>query len=658
MFNAPRPGQRYVATSTNGFGGSLVDENPLANSVYDDGLDPWSSAPSPVPTPAQNPPNTFSAVIADATVPAIYHRAFATVDTSGLGETSVNSLSRVLTTSGLPAGTIDRIVNLVSSRPRVSKLEFFVALALVALAQGGKDVSIEQVADLSSQNALPEPTLDLDRLQASNSTFTIPPPYRQNSVDPWGAAARFNPPQNPSSVLGSGAGGLPAINGAPSVLSGTGLPPEWWKRQESVRIIILGQQGFILNRYTVYEITTESGVTVTRRYSEFVYLWEALTRRYPFRLFPALPPKRIGADEHFLEQRRRGLQRALNFVLNHPVLKEDGVLGVFLTAPSFETWRKTTAVSLDEESLSKRVDRVEEMSIPSDFEEKLTVIRTRLNPLIEQWQRICILAERIMKRHEAAAVRSPPAFKRAYLPTHFALPNFSPISSTSSLPGSSSSTTSAPLSHSFLGLHFPIVEEQGDLSRLTNTLRAVIEVNEHCWRGDECDLSNGVRQGLDHFATHAQRHSDLAETRTRARLDVTLESLKAQRDLYIATRDLFIRHERLSVDQVERLKKRVETNSVKLDGVRAAAKDGWQEDADKLAAIIEKDQGTIVAQLSRRVFIRVCLWNELRIILHNRENTLLTQTVKSFAREEQAYAENVLTNWVSLEEAVENMPYE
>lgn len=33
---------------------------------------------------------------------------------------------------------------------------------------------------------------------------------------------------------------------------------------------------------------------VIRRYSEFVSLWDVLYRRYPFRLFPALPPKRIG----------------------------------------------------------------------------------------------------------------------------------------------------------------------------------------------------------------------------------------------------------------------------------------------------------------------------------------------------------------------------
>ena len=34
-----------------------------------------------------------------------------------------------------------KIVSLVSSRPRVSKLEFFVALALVALAQSGKGMT-------------------------------------------------------------------------------------------------------------------------------------------------------------------------------------------------------------------------------------------------------------------------------------------------------------------------------------------------------------------------------------------------------------------------------------------------------------------------------------------------------------------------------------
>ncbi|KAE9399516.1 hypothetical protein BT96DRAFT_1019417 [Gymnopus androsaceus JB14] len=531
MFNSPRPAQRYGGNTTTGFGGSFVDDNPLAGSAYD-GLDPWSAAPSPSQTPAPGSATSiFSSVIADATVPSVYNRAFAAVDPGNTGETSVNALSKVLATSSLPASTIDKIVNLVSSKPRVSKLEFFVALALVSLAQSGKDVSIEQVAALSSQNELPEPTLNLDSLQPTLSTFAAPiPNYRQDSTatirspapqyaadDPWDTSNRHvAAPPNMSGFDSSGS------RGVGTTLTGTGLPKDWWTKQRSVNVTIQGQQGFILNRYTVYQISTEGGPSVVRRYSEFVFLWDCLYRRYPFRLFPALPPKRIGPDEYFLEQRRRGLARSLNYVLNHPIIKDDGVLSVFLTEISFEEWRKHTSVSLDEESASKRIERAEEMGIPSDLEDKITIIRRRVNPLIEQWQRICILSEKIIKRREAAA---------------------------------------------------------GDLSRLTNTVRAVIEVNDPCWRGDECELSSGVRTGLEQIAIHCQRHSEISENRTRTLLDTTLEALKTQRDLYIAVRDLFIRHDRLSLDQVERLKKRVETNSLKLEGIKAAQKDGWQDEA-------------------------------------------------------------------------------
>ncbi|KAF9466069.1 hypothetical protein BDZ94DRAFT_1188039 [Collybia nuda] len=668
MFNAPRPAQRYAGTSsTVGLGGSFVDENPLASSVYDDGLDPWSAAPSPSVTPMPHGSSSvFSSVIADATVPTIYNTSFTAVDPSNTGETSVNSLSRVLATSALPAATVDKIVNLVSSRPRVSKLEFFVALALVALAQAGKDVSIEQVAALSSQNTLPEPSLDLSRLQFSGSTFAAPVNYRQNSSatvrapaptyssdDPWNTNPRFGVPPNNDSGF---------TNGAPSSLAGTGLPKDWWTKQEVVKVNILGPQGFILNRYMVYEIVTNRGAPVHRRYSEFAFLWDCLIRRYPFRLFPALPPKRLGSDEHFLEQRRKGLARSLNFVINHPIIKEDGLLAVFLSEPSFELWRKNSAISFDEESASKRIDRIEEMTIPSDLEDKLAMVRGKLNPLIEQWQRICILAERIIKRREAAAVRIPPAFRRTYFPTHFSV--FSSSSAVSVTPSSSSilsfgSNTLSPGSlivNSGSTLYHLIT--QGDLARLTNTLRAVIEVNEHCWRGDECELSNGVRTGLEHVAAHTQRHSELSELRTRTLLDSTLESIKSQRDLYIATRDLFIRHDRLSIDQVERLKRRVETNSVKLDGIRAAQKEGWEEEVERYTGLVEKDQASIATQLSRRVFIRASMWHELRVVLHNRENTLLTQTVQNFVREEQDFSENVANNWASLGEAVESMPFE
>ena len=79
---------------------------------------------------------------------------------------------------------------------------------------------------------------------------------------------------------------------------------------------------------------------------------------------------------------------------------------------------------------------------------------------------------------------------------------------------------------------------------------------------------------------------------------------QAQRDLCIAMRDLFFRQSRLSIDQVERLKKRVESTQVKLSSITDAQKDGWDNEAKKLVQTIETDQTTIVAQLNRRVYIR------------------------------------------------------
>ena len=52
------------------------------------------------------------------------------------------------------------------------------------------------------------------------------------------------------------------------------------------------------------------------------------------------------------------------------------------------------------------------------------------------------------------------------------------------------------------------------------------------------------------------------------------------------------------------------------------------------------------------------MWHELRVVLHNRENTLLAQAVKSFAREEHDFTEAAVTNWASLLDAVDSMPLE
>jgi sorting nexin-8 len=125
---------------------------------------------------------------------------------------------------------------------------------------------------LSSQNELPEPTLNLDSLQPSASAFaasipnfkpdsTIRSPAPQYSADdPWDASARHvSAPPNMSGFDSNAGRGFSTggFSSAPSTLTGTGLPKEWWKKQKGINVTIQGQQGFILNRYTVYQISTD-----------------------------------------------------------------------------------------------------------------------------------------------------------------------------------------------------------------------------------------------------------------------------------------------------------------------------------------------------------------------------------------------------------------
>ncbi len=91
-------------------------------------------------------------------------------------------------------------------------------------------------------------------------------------------------------------------------------------------------------------------------------------------------------------------------------------------------------------------------------------------------------------------------------------------------------------------------------------------------------------------------------SQTRQLSNVNIESLKTQRDLYLAFRDLLLRHEReswrsgiipslicnslatsgLSKDTVDSLRKRVESKQKKLETVRINHRAGWEVEDEKL----------------------------------------------------------------------------
>ena len=63
------------------------------------------------------------------------------------------------------------------------------------------------------------------------------------------------------------------------------------------------------------------------------------------------------------------------------------------------------------------------------------------------------------------------------------------------------------------GARHTSLDGQADLARLTNTMKSLVESNERCWRGEDCELCTGVRQGLVHVSSHTQRHADALEHR-------------------------------------------------------------------------------------------------------------------------------------------------
>jgi sorting nexin-8 len=91
-----------------------------------------------------------------------------------------------------------------------------------------------------------------------------------------------------------------------------------------------------------YEVSSQRrGSKVIRRYSDFVWLLDCLHKRYPFRVLPLLPPKRVAVngnhlsnDGAFIEKRRRGLARFLNALVRHPVLGQEQLVVMFLTVPT------------------------------------------------------------------------------------------------------------------------------------------------------------------------------------------------------------------------------------------------------------------------------------------------------------------------------------
>ncbi|KAF8918661.1 hypothetical protein CPB85DRAFT_1280749 [Mucidula mucida] len=83
-------------------------------------------------------------------------------------------------------------------------------------------------------------------------------------------------------------------------------------------------------------------ITVQRRYSQFVILHTALTRRLPGIALPPLPEKQYAGrfSEDFVEARRGDLERYIGRVVRHPVARYAEIVTIFLSCESDIEWKR------------------------------------------------------------------------------------------------------------------------------------------------------------------------------------------------------------------------------------------------------------------------------------------------------------------------------
>ncbi|KZV93023.1 hypothetical protein EXIGLDRAFT_717673 [Exidia glandulosa HHB12029] len=137
--------------------------------------------------------------------------------------------------------------------------------------------------------------------------------------------------------------------------------PSWKSKLPPFRVLVHTPEkrtNALTGAYTIYHVTSlfyperadddhappapPTRVTVHRRFSHFVFLHTALSRRLPGIALPPLPEKQYAGrfSQEFVEARRGDLERYLGRIVRHPVARYAEVVTFFLSCESEQEWRR------------------------------------------------------------------------------------------------------------------------------------------------------------------------------------------------------------------------------------------------------------------------------------------------------------------------------
>ncbi|KAF0643148.1 hypothetical protein FPSE5266_06491 [Fusarium pseudograminearum] len=379
--------------------------------------------------------------------------------------------------------------------------------------------------------------------------------------------------------------------------------------EEKVTVTLMPEkEGVFMFQHHNYEISSvRRGSKVIRRYSDFVWLLDCLHKRYPFRILPLLPPKRVGVngshlsnDGAFIEKRRRGLARFLNALIRHPVLNQEQLVVMFLTVPTHQelsVWRKQATISVQDEFTDRALPPGLEDSLPAELEDMFSRTRSGVKRSAELYINTCHIMDRLVKRTEGVAA---------------------------------------------------------DHARIAMSLASLTETSEDTYSTDTNEVPL-LNDGLVAMSKHLRTCQALMEDESRGWDEGVLEDLKRQRDALVSVRELFERREKLDKDNIPYLERRIQTNEGKLTSLRAKPEGMVKAgEIDRIAENIIKDKESIVQQHNRSIFVKECIRDELSTFQSTQY--LVSRWNQDWAGERVKYAEMLADNWRRLLDELEGMP--
>nr|XP_010964776.2 sorting nexin-8 [Camelus bactrianus] len=172
--------------------------------------------------------------------------------------------------------------------------------------------------------------------------------------------------------------------------------------RDVVQVELIPEKKGLFLKHVEYEVSSQRfQSSVYRRYNDFVVFHEMLLQKFPYRMVPALPPKRmLGADREFIEARRRALKRFINLVARHPPFSEDVVLKLFLsfTGPDVQNKLKESAQYVGDEFVNCKLAARAKDFLPADIQAQFAISRELIRNVYNSFYKLRDRAERMVSR--------------------------------------------------------------------------------------------------------------------------------------------------------------------------------------------------------------------------------------------------------------------